>query len=152
MTAQSEHDIGEKYSFNGHRESNEEPTFQFKGGGRFILDTDPDLVPLWGQGQECLQSDGEALVVAGPQGVGKTTLVQQYALAAAASRSTPHCSGFRSCQAIGTCCIWRWTGPSKSHDPFGAWSERRGEPNWMSAFPSGTAHRPTTWPGIPTCC
>jgi replicative DNA helicase len=90
MTAQPEQDIGEKYSFNGRRhDSDEAPTdqeapnvyFRFKSGGSFILDTDPNPKPIWGEDEDCLQSDGEALVFAGPQGVGKTTLAQQYGLA-----------------------------------------------------------------------
>lgn len=46
-------------------------------GGRFLLDV-PDVPPaLWGDGREILWARGEALVIAGPQGVGKTTLAGQ---------------------------------------------------------------------------
>lgn len=56
------------------------PRFVLKAGGAFILDTDPDPVPVWGQASDVLAAQGEALMIAGPQGVGKTTLAQQYAL------------------------------------------------------------------------
>lgn len=47
------------------------------GGGGFILDQ-PDEVPaVWGHGSQVLWAEGESLMIAGPQGVGKTTLVGQ---------------------------------------------------------------------------
>ncbi|WP_022924891.1 AAA family ATPase [Serinicoccus marinus] len=50
-------------------------------GGSFILD-EPDEVPaLWGNGQHVLWAEGEAFMVAGHQGLGKTTLAQQLVLA-----------------------------------------------------------------------
>lgn len=49
-------------------------------GGNFILDTDPVPQPIWGEGERVLWADGEALIIAGPQGAGKTTLAQQVAL------------------------------------------------------------------------
>lgn len=54
--------------------------YQFTPGGSFILDTDPDPQPLWGTGSEVLLADGESLVIAGRQGLGKTTLTQQLVL------------------------------------------------------------------------
>jgi hypothetical protein len=46
-------------------------------GGTFILDT-PDHVPaVWGTGEHVLWAEGETLIVAGPTGVGKTTLIGQ---------------------------------------------------------------------------
>ena len=57
-----------------------EPFYSFTAGGSFILDTDPDPVPLWGSGSQVLMADGEALIIAGGQGLGKTTLGQQLAL------------------------------------------------------------------------
>lgn len=57
-----------------------EPRFLFRPGGSFILDTDPAPVPVWGAGTDVLAARGEALMIAGPQGVGKTTIGQQYAL------------------------------------------------------------------------
>lgn len=54
--------------------------YRFLGGGSFILDTSPDPDPVWGEGQDVLLAEGEALIIAGPQGVGKTTLAQQLAL------------------------------------------------------------------------
>lgn len=43
-------------------------------GASFILDMPKDTVNLWGAGEESLWSQGEALMIAGPQGVAKTTL------------------------------------------------------------------------------
>jgi len=54
--------------------------FAFRSGGAFILDTNPDAVPVWGSGSEVLLAEGEALIIAAPQGLGKTTLAQQFVL------------------------------------------------------------------------
>jgi len=43
-------------------------------GGQFLLETDPLPAAMWGEGGDVLWARGEALVIAGPQGVGKTTL------------------------------------------------------------------------------
>lgn len=61
--------------------SEDEPvSWLFADGGSFILDTPPNPTPLWGSGDDVLLADGEALVIAGGQGAGKTTLAQQLAL------------------------------------------------------------------------
>ncbi|MCW5952070.1 MAG: AAA family ATPase, partial [Propionibacteriaceae bacterium] len=49
-------------------------------GGTFILDTPDDIPPLWGTGGRSLWAPGEALIIAGPQGTGKTTIAQQLGL------------------------------------------------------------------------
>lgn len=50
-------------------------------GDAFILDR-PDTIPAtWGDGNEILWAEGEPLLIAGPAGVGKTTLAQQVMLA-----------------------------------------------------------------------
>lgn len=50
---------------------------QLSNGGAFIFDT-PDKVPVvWGDGDDVLWVSGEALMVCGPQGVGKTTIAGQ---------------------------------------------------------------------------
>jgi len=54
--------------------------YTFRGGGDFILDTDPEPRNLWGSGDHVVLADGESLLIVGPQGVGKTTIVQQLAL------------------------------------------------------------------------
>lgn len=47
---------------------------RFVDGGSFIHDI-PDTTPaVWGQGADVLWAEGEDLIVAGPQGVGKSTL------------------------------------------------------------------------------
>lgn len=46
-------------------------------GGAFVLDI-PDTTPaVWGLGDEILWSEGEALMICGPSGVGKTTITGQ---------------------------------------------------------------------------
>jgi len=54
--------------------------YPFVSGGSFILDAADAPEPLWGRGDEVLLADGEALIIAGGQGLGKTTLAQQLAL------------------------------------------------------------------------
>ncbi|WP_262058558.1 DnaB-like helicase N-terminal domain-containing protein [Streptomyces sp. STR69] len=64
---------------------------RFVPGGSFILDR-PDTVPaIWGEGDNVLWAEGEALIIAGPAGVGKTTVGQQVLLAAIGIR--PHALG-----------------------------------------------------------
>lgn len=50
-------------------------------GGAFILDGPPEPPPIWGQGAEVLWAAGETLAICGPQGLGKSTIAQQVALA-----------------------------------------------------------------------
>lgn len=67
-------------------------TTRFVPGGSFILDR-PDTVPaVWGEDDNVLWAEGEALIIAGPPGVGKTTVGQQVLLAAIGIRS--HALGF----------------------------------------------------------
>lgn len=52
-------------------------TLRFVPGGAFVLDV-PEVPPaVWGNGAEVLWAEGEALMIAAPQGVGKTTLAFQ---------------------------------------------------------------------------
>lgn len=46
-------------------------------GGAFIFDTPPHPPAVWGNEQEVLWAEGEALMLCGPAGVGKTTLAVQ---------------------------------------------------------------------------
>lgn len=48
---------------------------RLRSGAAFVLDDPADLDPLWGSGDEVLWAKGEALMVVGPPGVGKTTLM-----------------------------------------------------------------------------
>lgn len=51
--------------------------YKFQRGDTFILDA-PDTPPaLWGDGDNILWAKGESLLIAGPPGVGKTTLTGQ---------------------------------------------------------------------------
>ncbi|MBF6161355.1 bifunctional DNA primase/polymerase [Nocardia cyriacigeorgica] len=49
--------------------------------GLAFLTEDADAEPLWGQGGQVLWASGEGLMICGPQGVGKSTIVQQLMLA-----------------------------------------------------------------------
>lgn len=55
-------------------------TYRFVSGGSFILDLPSLPAALWGKDSDVLLADGEALIIAGSQGTGKTTLGQQLAL------------------------------------------------------------------------
>jgi len=50
-------------------------------GATFILEEPADVPATWGSEQSILWAEGEPLLIVGPQGVGKTTLGQQLALA-----------------------------------------------------------------------
>lgn len=58
----------------------EESRYLFTRGGSFILDAPDVPEAVWGAGQEVLWSAGEAMILAGAQGLGKTTLAQQLAI------------------------------------------------------------------------
>lgn len=46
-------------------------------GASFLLDLPPTPPALWGKGEDILWARGESLMIAGPQGVGKTTIAGQ---------------------------------------------------------------------------
>jgi hypothetical protein len=50
-------------------------------GGAFLFDQQAVTVPLWGDGDDILWAEGESLMIAGPPGLGKTTLAQLTMLA-----------------------------------------------------------------------
>ena len=59
-----------------HRDDRQadKPVWTFIDGATFILDQ-PDTIPaLWGDGTDVLWAEGESLMIAGPMGLGKTTL------------------------------------------------------------------------------
>ncbi|MFF8829125.1 AAA family ATPase [Streptomyces sp. NPDC015131] len=55
----------------------EEPVGPFKQGGAFFQNVPATPPAVWGSGSEVLWAEGEALLIAAPQGVGKTTLAHQ---------------------------------------------------------------------------
>jgi replicative DNA helicase len=60
----------------------ETPT-QLVDGRTFVLDAPTHTPAIWGAGGDVLWAEGEGLIITGPQGVGKTTLMGQLALARA---------------------------------------------------------------------
>lgn len=57
-------------------------------GGSFIHDEPEGVTSLWGTGDRSLWADGEALIICGPQGVGKTTLASNVLSALIADHPT----------------------------------------------------------------
>ncbi|MEU4950019.1 AAA family ATPase [Streptomyces lavendulae] len=55
----------------------EDASSLFKPGGSFFLDVPQTPAAVWGEGGDVLWAEGEALLIAAPQGVGKTTLAHQ---------------------------------------------------------------------------
>lgn len=53
------------------------PARRFTDGATFIFDMPADPVPVWGHGQAVLWAEGEAVMIYGGSGVGKTTLAGQ---------------------------------------------------------------------------
>ena len=53
------------------------PLKRLKDGATFILDAPAELPNVWGDGDDSLWAEGEALMIVGPPGVGKTTLTGQ---------------------------------------------------------------------------
>jgi hypothetical protein len=53
---------------------------QLVDGGQFIIDSPKDVPAVFGKGQEVCWAQGESLIIVGPTGVGKGTLLQQIAL------------------------------------------------------------------------
>jgi AAA domain len=50
---------------------------RMKSGDTFVLDDPAELEPIWGAGDDVLWASGESLVLAGPTGVGKSTVELQ---------------------------------------------------------------------------
>ena len=63
-----------------HLEDEERSRFRFQTGGRFVLDAPPRPPIVWGRGDDVLAASGEATMLAGVQGTGKSTIGQQFAL------------------------------------------------------------------------
>ncbi len=49
-------------------------------GGAFVLDGADEFIPLWGDGDQVAWAEGESLWICGPQGVAKSTVMQNVAL------------------------------------------------------------------------
>lgn len=67
----------------GPASEDKQPRYRFTPGGSFILDAQDRPASWWGSGDAILGAEGEALLIAGPQGTGKTTLAQQMGLGVA---------------------------------------------------------------------
>lgn len=65
---------------NGAAPGRDQARTNFHKGG-IIFDAPEQIPAIWGRGHDVLWSEGEPLIIAGPPGVGKTTLAQQLALA-----------------------------------------------------------------------
>jgi hypothetical protein len=62
------------FTTNGDGGDGGDRTYRFTTGGAFILNQ-PDSVPaLWGRGNDVLWAEGESLMIAGPMGLGKTSI------------------------------------------------------------------------------
>lgn len=78
----------EEEALNGHapfenpwpEEEDARARFEFTPGGGFILDAPATVDALWGLGDDVLAASGEATMLAGVQGAGKSTIGQQFAL------------------------------------------------------------------------
>ncbi len=57
------------------------PQDRYLAGGDWILDAPPGVPAVWGDSDDVLWAEGEALIIAGPPGVGKTTLTGQVVMA-----------------------------------------------------------------------
>lgn len=49
----------------------------FRRGGGFVLDVPETPIAIWGSGDQVIWAEGEAFMIAAPQGVGKTTVALQ---------------------------------------------------------------------------
>lgn len=58
----------------------ERTPYTFRPAGSFILDESALPAAWWGAGESVLAACGESLIIAGPQGTGKSTIAQQLAL------------------------------------------------------------------------
>ncbi|HTJ71458.1 MAG TPA: AAA family ATPase [Actinospica sp.] len=67
--------MSEQYSTDGAEQA--VSALRFIPGGSFVLDVPDVPAAVWGNGADVLWPEGEALMIAAPQGVGKTTLAFQ---------------------------------------------------------------------------
>lgn len=62
-------------------EKRDDPFDRYVDGASFIFNQPEQVAPIWGDGRDALWAPGEALMIVGPPGVGKTTTTQQLVLA-----------------------------------------------------------------------
>ncbi len=78
---------------------------QLQDGRSFVLDAPTTVPALWGAGSDVVWAQGESLIVTGPQGVGKSTLVQQLALKRAGI-TAPELVGFPVVPDLERCVLY----------------------------------------------
>ncbi|MGF6821877.1 hypothetical protein M2317_000763 [Microbacterium sp. ZKA21] len=66
-----------KTRYQQERNTDPENPGRLVGGGAFVLDVPEGIPAVWGDGARVLWAEGEALMLVGPPGVGKTTLASQ---------------------------------------------------------------------------
>ena len=90
-----------------------------------------------------LLADGEALIIAGPQGLGKTTLAQQLLLGRAGFCEYATLLGFPIQPGQGTALYLAMDRPRRAAGRFGGWSGNLGAVSSMtrSGFGRGRHHR-----------
>lgn len=95
-------EVGTRFPPEVSHEATPEPErYRFTGGGAFILDAHDRPPAWWGLGDAILGAEGEALLIAGPQGTGKSTLAQQLALGRAGFAEYADLLGFPVAPASG---------------------------------------------------
>ena len=115
-------------------------------GATFVLSESAVVDAVWGEGDRVLWAAGEGLLVVGPTGVGKTTMLVRSPPPVSASWN--RCSTCRSRRRAG-CCTWRATDRSRCSEPSpdcSALSTRTCSPSGSS---SGRDRRRATLPAIP---
>jgi replicative DNA helicase len=81
MSTATPEEIAVKHGVAGTAAPTSQAPIIFTKGGTFILDVPSDIPGVWGSGKDILWAEGEALMICGGNGVGKTTIAGQLARA-----------------------------------------------------------------------